>query len=313
MSKKAARTELAASRGVPCETAASVSWTPSVLEKLSRLSLELQNAAIILTMQALPAGTECVLLRHVDWQQVAKVQASMLANPLVRIAWLHGKKLYTAAEGKVLAPAYPKSSLENQALLCRGYSPKDIAQGLLTANEAHRWLSSDDRMSHWTPTQWLAYELPGSPVIEEHAVVRWATGLKERGLWAQLTKVRKLVWAGEKLDFCYADRLCDIREEDLTHGEKTGINEAFRRASERLGEEFVQNQLKDHVEISSRPAHWPIDPCVRVLRTAAEMAQEGRDMSHCGARFAMLAHVHYMLSINVLGHRSSAHIYMLTK
>lgn len=285
-----------------------VQWSPKVLQYFGRMSPELQEVAVVCTLRVLPLDVNIVMPRHMPWSAIADAHRAMVARPIVRIAWMAGKRLAKAADDIVLAPAYPHVPLAIAARICRGESPAQVSGGQLSRREAHEWLRAGGA---GTPTEWLCRQLPGNSVLRDIAVARWATAVHGRGQWEQLTRIRKIAGPhGQRLEVRFVDKLDEIMVEDLADGPATTVAAAFEAAAQRAGEAYQNRLLGDCRVLCRVPPRWRPYRCIRILRTPAQLAAEGRDMEHCVGTYvsAVESGKSYILALSVCGHRSTAEI-----
>lgn len=179
-----------------------------------------------------------------------------------------------------LAPAYAgRIPLRLARRIALGERPVRLSGGLLTAAEAHRWLMAGaPRPIAW----WLAGQL-GVPSHPSVAVVRWLAWLKanpER--WAAALAERTLYIEGELRRYSLLDLLPLISEQDLASGPGRGVQAVLDRLAARLQWEQLAVLSKDTQPLAPAP-EWAgrLPRGVRLLRSNAELVQEGLEMYHC--------------------------------
>lgn len=189
--------------------------------------------------------------------------------------------------GETLAPAYPYVPLTVARRLCLGESPRQIADGVLTAREAHRWCAAgaDD------VAEWLQQELLGGmaevPALRDAKIVRWLAAVKRRGGWGQLVKERPLhLPAGETASWRPIDRIDEIQIEDLARGERTSVDAAFESAAVRQADEWAAKAREDQRVLKPLPGSWRPFKCMRHLNTPALLEREGREAQNCVGGYA---------------------------
>lgn len=131
--------------------------TFGALAALGRVSPELQR--LVLDCSGYYDGGLCGLLtpRQLRWDLAAPVARRMAAEPAVRAAWARGKRRDAMVGGRAgrdlvahLAPAWPGVPVDWAWVLACGYTPADLSGGVLSADEAERWLS-EQHHSDWAP------------------------------------------------------------------------------------------------------------------------------------------------------------------
>lgn len=102
--------------------------------------------------------------------------------------------------------------------------------------------------------------------IENKLVFRWL-----------LNKLKNSPKFSKKFSEHYGPRLDEIKEEDLTQGEKTGVDEAFKNSEIRQENEWLKtNKNQEFPKRNLKETRF-----VKVLKTPLELFREGRDMGHC--------------------------------
>lgn len=305
-----------------------------LLAALGRLCPELQGVALDSLPRELrgrDGQPRMARLGDVDWERVSQAQRDLLAGgERVRVAYatrMAQRRTETvlcrraqhlavavlgvgAAEPEIaawLCPAYPSTSVEQAARLCRGETPEQVSGGVLTRSEAHRWLLEAPAMA---PLAWLTRALPGVPPLRSAAVARWLLDVRRRGGWGGLTRERTMHGpAGGAATVRYIDRIDEIQDEDLVRRIRTSVDEAFRSAEERAGGAWLDGARGDH-RVLAPPPPWRMYPCMRLLDTPARLAREGQDMGHCVAGYASAVErgQSVILALDVRGHRSTVEL-----
>lgn len=114
---------------------------------------------------------------------------------------------------------------------------------------------------------------------------------------------------GETAAFRLLDRADEIDDQDLNEGVNTPVIRAFERAAERMIQDHVREYGDD--PLCDVPLWWHDVPGVRLLRTARELAIEGRELDHCVAGYAPYVQRGdcYILAIQTEAGRSTAEIF----
>lgn len=305
------------------------------LRRLGALCPELQRVALRGAMERADAerGGACAVIRvrHLDWAAVARGAAALAHDRTgrVRAAMAYHERddggislrfanLCSAASMTTshqrwsawLCPAYPGVTLAQAARLCRGESPVQVSGGQLTRREAHEWLSTAPELS---PTEWLARGLSAEcHHLRSAAVVRWLYDVRRRGGWGQLERERTLHGpAGQTVRWRFLDRVDEIQDVDLSRGVRTGVEEAFAHAAERLGSAWLEQNRGNHRVLASVPPRWRLyRNSMRPLVTPAQLIREGEEMHHCVGGYASAVEQgqSVILALSVVGHRSTVEL-----
>jgi len=263
--------------------------------------------------------------RDIDWEAVAAAQKLMQTNPRVRIVHAMGKRQrdlfeatsspalrrenYTDHLAAYLAPAFPRlaqwdlncgsstakcgEGLRIAQRIARGESPAQISGGVLTSEEAHKWLNAE----HYSePASYLHDALTdrvGQPLYSvPTTVVRWLLDVERRGDWHLITRLRTCAGPnGMRVQGRFLDRLDELREEDLVRGLATGVVPAFERAKERFEALRLSSVKDDHSPLHA-PPYWhaaPLPEGVMWLNSAAALSVEGAAMRHCVLTYVAVA------------------------
>jgi hypothetical protein len=238
-----------------------------------------------------------VRIRHLNWAAVAKVQAAqkignvramapyLPPQAICRLMGLRGRYgMHLEELARMLSPSYPTIPFDMAQKICAGVSPAELSGNKLTGAEAHDWLSQG---ATCFPEEFLCRKIHDRTDVRVFhrsiKVVRWLDYLsmnKER--WAALLKQREAPGPGGTMrTFAAVSILDEVGDEDI-HTGKDGVDKVIRRAAERLGAAFLERSMRDHRVLCSTPS-WAskLGKHVRLLRTPAELAQEGKDLAHC--------------------------------
>lgn len=124
-------------------------------------------------------------------------------------------------------------------------------------------------------------------VVRDPAVALWLRDIHRSKRWDALTRTRVAHGPlGAVREFRYLDIVDEISNEDLTQGPRTSVTDAFRRAAERI-RTAVEGALKDDHKVLCGPLPVPLARRGMVLlRTGAQLVEEGRALGHCVAGYA---------------------------
>lgn len=254
-----------------------------------------------------------IRIRHLDWGAVRHAQSAVAGgnvkaraalSGIRRAAQLLGVKPYELS--RTLCPVYalPLPFARRVAL---GESPAQLAGGLLSRAESHKWaIAGAPEIAGWLSAQ-LA--LPAHRSIR---VIRWLDHCRRSGRWDAVERDRIARIPGENQGRRYSllSVLDEIQEEDIATG-KDGVDAVLQRTAARLGDAWLTTQMGDHRILAPLPA-WArnLPEGVRILRTPAQLAKEGLDMNHCvgGYRDAVSNGQSHILAIQTRHGRSTAEI-----
>lgn len=260
-------------------------WSRQAMAALGKISPELRRAAIGKFFADGGRPAETIRIRHLDWAEVARVQAILRGGSVRARAAMAGMRRACELLGcqdddlaAALAPAYPALPLPLARRLALGASPAQLADGQLTKKEAHRWASAGAP----DVKTWLAEELD-LPAHRSVRVLRWLEHCKKTGRWAAVERERTAHVPGEPHPRQYSllDILDEIQDEDVLTG-RDSVDAVLQRAAQRLGDAWMTAQMADHRILADLPK-WAerLPRGVRILRTPAQLATEGREMHHC--------------------------------
>jgi hypothetical protein len=278
---------------------------------LGRLSPTLRWAAV----SSLPEWEDAVVLRirDLNWDAVKRAQdLQCTGSAKVRLALLPDRAVIKEVTGQ-LPPAgwYIEPLLLNAAIAAlvpqfamdrsmwdMGIGPislqdakslvlgkKTVGQcvggGQFTDKIATVFLKEHNCPGYVDPMNWYARRT-GVPSHRSVKVMDWMTHLQRKGWWGEMEKERVQYVGGEEQRFTALDLLDEIQEEDILTG-KEGVSVILRRASERSGEAFYQKHKEDFKTLRHGLPQWThrLPRWIRVLNTAAGLANEGRDLKHC--------------------------------
>ena len=245
-----------------------------------------------------------IRIRDLDWNAVKKVSEAFQNNnikavysyfPPRAIAKLNNIPLSLNIDfmknqvKSILCPAYPKVSFEIAKQIHQGISPVEISKGKLTRIEAHQWLKEGGDNS---PKEWLSKTISAKTNTEFHhrsiKVLRWMSYLSDnKDRWNAITRIRTMQRPGGIVQqFRGIDVLDEICDDDI-HTGKDSVELVLRRASERLGEAYLTEAAKDHRILCPMPS-WAnkLGKYCKVLRTPAELVNEGKTLGHCVGGYA---------------------------
>ena len=97
-----------------------------------------------------------------------------------------------------------------------------------------------------------------------------------------LTRIRTAqAPGGQRREFCALDVLDEFQDADILTG-KDSVSTVLERAAQRLGDNWMSEQMKDFRVLAPVPA-WAhkLPRGVRLLNTPAALATEGKEMGHC--------------------------------
>ena len=295
-------------------------WLPmsrNATAAVGRLSAELRRPAI----QALvPAGNgqPVIRIRHLDWQAVRAAEAALRTGAPRAIAALSGARRAAQILGvedadnpreiaRALCPAYPELSLALARRIALGESPAALAGGALSRREAHAWATDGaPEVSRGVA------ESAGVPAHRSLRVVRWLAHCRNSGRWSAVERERIAHVPGEVRPRAYSllSVLDEIQDEDILTG-RDSVDAVLQRTAQRLGEAWMSAQMADHRELVSVPS-WArrLPRGMRILRTPAQLATEGREMEHCvgGYRDAVARGQSHILAIRTRHGRSTVEL-----
>lgn len=104
--------------------------------------------------------------------------------------------------------------------------------------------------------------------------------------WDGLTRTRSQRVPGrdDPHEWTALDVLDEIQEEDIVTG-KDRVDDVLERSARRLGDAWLEAHAKDHRPLCGVPTWWPRCKWIRLLRTAADLVTEGRELNHCVASY----------------------------
>lgn len=257
------------------------------LAVLGRLSPVLRWAA----MDGVASGDSPVRVRELNWKAVKAAQG----NAKVSASYAPPRMLAEMTPDDMppeqyLSPSYPRVTIEVARRLARGESPLAIyghPQGM-DRKMAHRAMSSGiaatDLARWWIATAPAAQAIPVGQRdrLRNLWVAQWVAEVYRSGRGEALERQRHEYVAGERHTFRYLDVLDEVQEADV-HSLKDGVAPVFERTSHRNGEEFYQRCKTDHRVLNAQPPAWVrrLPRFARHLNTPAQLATEGREMTHC--------------------------------
>jgi len=265
-------------------------WSRKALIALGRLSPAMRAVAVA-SLRGSEARLKPVRVRDLDWAAVAAMQralaaASMDRRPIIlaaaagcvaRAAMYLDLPRYVD-EDKVVEAMTPQYKFVRYNVAADLILGRDPARGALTKAERHAWLSEGAPEL----AGWLADRL-GVPAHRSVRVVRWLAHCRASGRWAALERVRTTPIPGtaEVREWAALDVLDEIQDEDI-HTGKDSVDAVLRRAAERLGDAWLSRAMQDHRPPAPLPA-WAhkLPKRLRLLRTPAALAKEGKEMQHC--------------------------------
>lgn len=278
---------------------------------LGRLSPTLRWAAV----SSLPEWEDAVVLRirDLNWDAVKRTQdLQRTGGAKVKLALLTPRAIIKEVIGQLppvgkyidpmltntaiaaLVPHYAMDrelwemgigpvSLQNAKDLVLGKKTIGmcVAGGQFTDKLATVFLKEHNCPGYIDPMGWYARRI-GVPTHRSVKVMDWMSYLQKKGWWNEMEKERVQYVGGEEQCFTALQLLDEIQDEDILTG-KEGVGVVLRRASERSGEAFYQKYKGDYKTLRHGLPQWTkrLPRRIRVLNTAAELANEGRDLKHC--------------------------------
>jgi hypothetical protein len=143
-------------------------------------------------------------------------------------------------------------------------------------------------------------------------VARWIVAVhRDPARRAALYADRVARHNGREYTYQFVSRLDEVREEDLPQGVRTGVVTAFENAARRFTESQLAQLREDHRVLCPLPT-WAaqLPRFARVLRTPAELAQEGDDLHHCVGTYSgfVASGESVIVALSVRGHRSTVEL-----
>lgn len=270
--------------------------SPKVLRRLGQLPADLQVLALrgAYDRAVAEGGSRAVVrIRHLNWCAVG--HATKTPTELMREALQFRFWSYSVS---VTHPSYPQAQSDIAVRLLFGERPTDIAT-FLTRKEAHEWLCSPEH----EPQEWLRLQVAKRlPAIEPFdngfahitarcrstKILRWLDNVFQSGRQTALFKTRTVHGpAGMTREFCFAQIIDEIQDEDITEGPHTSVHKAFERAEQRLAETHRRTWDDKSPDPLTEIPQWAynLPKGVRVLNTARDLYTEGAEMAHCVAGY----------------------------
>jgi hypothetical protein len=199
---------------------------------------------------------------------------------------------------------YKSVSREIAIRLLLGETPAQISGGL-TRSEAHAWLTDmPSRSTEWLTSQHgLSDHTP-----HDITVARWlCAAYRDPPRKAALERQRQEQGPhGETISGSYLERIDEIRKSDL----RPSVEATFARATARLWAAVQKSMAKKNQPLAATPRWYRPARCVRLLLTPAQLAAEGKQLSHCVASYVPYVRSgdSVILALDVRGHRSTVEI-----
>ncbi len=189
--------------------------------------------------------------------------------------------------------AYPNAPARLAARVAMGEKPVDLYPGL-TAKEAHEALLagiSNPITYLMRSASLLLVDLcvvRHAAAVRDITVARWILAcLRDPARREALVREQRVRGPhGEIAHGVFINRIDEILPEDLPRGAATGVQPAFLSAARRAWESWQKEAATQNRPLRDPPAWWLPIRCARLLMTAADLAQEGREMDHCAAGYA---------------------------
>lgn len=195
----------------------------------------------------------------------------------------------------VTLPRYTK-----QILSLLGHTPVEVSEIMeckLTSEHAKEW-AADSKFT--TPIGFLKYKILNKisdiliiSAVENRvynsSVLYWFESVfNDPDRFSALTKERSIVGPhGEKLIYQYFSKIDELQPIDLVNGLKTSVHVAFENAARRTAEEKIKWLKANSNRLAPDPEWWPGDTAnYKLLRSAAELVEEGERLDHCVAQYA---------------------------
>lgn len=277
-----------------------ISASTAVTRAIGRLPKHLRWAAVC---RAIDRGVVFIRSCDIDWGAVRMVRDAWRSDgpgaQRVRAAGM--PSIEEAAEilgcdtdqvPAMLAPSFPRLPYRLARRIALGDSPLDLLRDYemrpsvrmfstryveLTSREAHMWCldGAPENIEAWYAGH---YRLPHHRSLR---VLRWMLTLRRCGRWHTLTKPRRMYRPdGERVV-----RLIDIIDEVDDVDIRTDSDSAARvmeRVSLRLMRARRARALSDNRVLAQVPSWASTLPrWMRLLNTRADLAREGKEMSHC--------------------------------
>lgn len=195
--------------------------------------------------------------------------------------------------------------------LAGGTPPSEVVPGL-TRSEIAQWIMFPYALS---PGEFVLqnanlYRFSRSSVTL--GVARWIVAVhNDPARRAALYVQRTIRHEGREYQYQFISRIDEIREEDLTQGDRTGVVTAFERAAERFTRERLGELACDDRPLRPRPS-WAerLPRFSRILNTPSELVREGDEMAHCVGTYsqAVSSGQSLILALHVRGQRSTVEL-----
>lgn len=256
-------------------------------------------------------------LRSVE-KELSKVEDYYLSAPEEKKDLIFSAALSIISNSVAFAEIPCKGIMnKKQALTILGYNPKQIAARYgfeLSRKEAKEWFYSccinlnEYLIKKHVPKYWYALR------SSEPAVIQWFISvMNDPARKNALIKVRNVAGPhGEKLEYALINKIDEVKSVDLFNGVSSSVNKVFERAAERSTKEkleWMKNNSKPLIKI---PDWYPGDTeNWKILRSAADLYQEGEELNHCVATYAGYVKRNQSVIISIKadnGDRSTAEI-----
>jgi PcfJ-like protein len=258
-----------------------------------------------------------VRVRDLNWPEVARVEGLLASggeriraalSSVRRAAGILGVEAMEAAVAVALLPGYPTVGIEIARRVVLGETLVQISGGVLTKAEAHAWACNGCPAD---VAAWLAAR-EGVPAHRSVRVVRWLAHCRKAGRWASIERVRIARTPGQDRvhQFTVLSVLDEVQDADIITG-RDSAEDVLQRSAARLGDAWMSEQMADHRLLCDTPTWAATLPRgMRLLRTPAELAAEGRQMRHCvgGYRDAVSSGQCWIIAISTRHGRSTVEL-----
>lgn len=190
------------------------------------------------------------------------------------------------ALNRLLRDSYHDAPTDLLARLTLGESPVMLSGSKgsrLSRREAHSWMSDPD---HLEAAEWLLRKSNMATTSRTHdvAVARWfISAMSDPMRKAALIRNHDEVGPhGEVISGSYCDHINQLCRIDL----RRSVEDSFRNAMARMWRNGQRVALNHPEPLREAPAWWCDIPCSQLLLSAADLANEGRELHHCVGGYA---------------------------
>lgn len=231
-------------------------------------------------------------LRYAE-KVLSKYEKHIFLAPNDKKDKLYGAAVYLIPTAFVEVPDVEIPKYNKLKLLLLGQTPVRASEFLgckLNSDDVNEWIESEFDY----PIAFLRLKINSlcklnTKNINSSQVLYWLKSVAGDPLrFAALVKQRAVVGPhGENLTYTYVSKLDELEPKDLTNGLKTSVHVAFENAAKRVSEEKIKQLKTNNRKLAADPVWWPGDTDqYKILRSASELAEEGRRLKHCVAQYA---------------------------